>query len=233
MSTTSQTQPAPTRPVRKPPAEDESFQYRALSRAALMSVVLGVLSPLGLVAPALLLLPILGLLLSWVALRNLRRLPHELSGGPLAYVGGVVSAAALAAGISFHSYVYAVEVPEGYQRISFGQLQPDPKSNEPVPESAKQLDGQRVFVAGYVHPDAGLAPVSQFVLVPDMGSCCFGGQPKVTDMIEVTLKGHDKVTYSMRKRKLAGKLRVDSRLKLVGEKLGGVYYRLEVDQIVR
>ena len=42
-----------------------------------------------------------------------------------------------------------------------------------------------------------------------MGTCCFGGEPKLTDMIEVKLEGSLAIEYARRKRKLAGTFKVD------------------------
>ena len=61
-----------------------------------------------------------------------------------------------------------------------------------------------------------------------MGTCCFGGQPKLTDMIEVTLDEPLRIEYSMRKRKLAGIFKVDTQLKAI-DGLGGVYYQLQAN----
>ena len=83
---------------------------------------------------------------------------------------------------------------------------------------------------GYVYPDGQQYNIRDFILVKDMGTCCFGGQPPLTHMIEVSLQGENRVAYAMRKRKLAGILTVDTRLKPV-TKLGGVYFRLEADYV--
>ena len=83
-------------------------------------------------------------------------------------------------------YIYATEVPEGYERISYADLQPQP--DEPpdrVPPDAKALDGKKVFIKGYVYPGQRQYGITQFLLVRDQGSCCFGGNPKVTDRILV------------------------------------------------
>ena len=59
------------------------------------------------------------------------------------------------------------------------------------------LDGKRIFVKGYVHPGVSdMGQIKKFILVPDMGTCCFGGQPKMTDMIEVTIVDGPGVRYS-------------------------------------
>ena len=92
-------------------------------------------------------------------------------------------------GWSWLGFVYATEVPEGYQRIGYGQLQPDPNHpDEPIPPAAKELDGQKVFIKGYVYPTISQHGIREFLLVRDEGSCCFGGNPKITDRIQVTLR---------------------------------------------
>jgi hypothetical protein len=137
----------------------------------------------------------------------------------------------LVGGIALHATVYALEVPEGYQRISFYELQPsEDRPDLPVPPKALDLNGQKVFVKGFVYPDGQQSNIQRFVLVPDRGTCCFGGQPKLTDMIEVTVVTKDRLRYSLQMRKLAGTLHVDTRLKPV-DGLGGVYYRLDADYV--
>jgi hypothetical protein len=70
----------------------------------------------------------------------------------------------------------------------------------------------------------------KFILIPDLGTCCFGGQPRLTDMIEVTLTGNQTVKPSLRQIKLAGVLKVDTSLKPVKE-LQGVFYQLKADYL--
>ena len=63
-----------------------------------------------------------------------------------------------------------------------------------------------------------------------MKTCCFGGQPKLTDMIEVTLKDPLRIKYSFGRRKLAGVIRVSPDKKQVAG-LDGVYYRVDADYV--
>jgi hypothetical protein len=131
----------------------------------------------------------------------------------------------------YHSVVYATEVPEGYTRINFEVLQPDErKPNQRISDRAKTLNGDRVFVKGYVYPDGQQRGIKRFVLVRDLGTCCFGGQPKLTHMIEVTLKDPIRIEYTMRKRRLGGILQVNEKLKPV-QGLGGVYFQLAADYL--
>ena len=122
-------------------------------------------------------------------------------------------------------------MPDGFERITFYELQPQLRSQR-IPPEATQLDKQKIFIKGYMHPSGtqGMGEVEKFVLVPDMGTCCFGGQPKLTDMIEVTLQGGLKTRYSRTKKKLAGVFSVDSKLKPVSG-LDGVYYQLDASYV--
>ena len=209
---------------------DEFGAYRAVSKAAIFAVALAVLSILFLFSAALLIFPIAGIACGIVALRNVKRFPHELTGNIPAILGIVACLGLLAAGSTLHAVTYATEVPEGFERISFYDLQPD-NPTITIPQSAKDLDGKRVFVKGYVHPSVqGVGPVDSFVLVPDMKTCCFGGQPKLTDMIEVKLPADKAIAYSKTKRKLAGVFHVDTKTKAVNGMEGG-YYTLEAEYV--
>ena len=190
---------------------DDLTSYQAVSKSAVIALLLGLLSAVALAAPTFLFVPVMGIVFGLVALLNLRRYPEELTGKPLAVVGLGLSVVLLTSGLSWHSYVYATEVPKGFARASFYELRPDRDHPEmPIPPAAIQMHGKRVFIKGYVHPSvANVGPVDHFILVPDMGTCCFGGQPKLTDMIEVKLTKGLSLEYSYRKRALAGTFEVD------------------------
>ncbi len=217
--------------VKNTPQEEGFAPYRAVSKAAVVSMILGLISILGFFSPVMLMLAVAGSALGVIGFRTISRYPNELSGKPIAVVGAILGVLVLAGGIARHSYVYATEVPEGHLRISFMELQPEEDNRRmPVPESALALDGKKVFVKGYIHPASDGAKITKFILVPDLGTCCFGGQPKLTDMIEVTLEKPLQTSYNMKKRKLAGELKVDMALKPVSG-LNGVYYQLKADHL--
>lgn len=205
--------------------------YKALSRGAIFSLVLALLAiPLAAV-PAMLTVALFASVLGLLAIQRIRRYPDELTGTRLAAVGVALGLVVLVGGAARHAYVYAHEVKEGYKRISFSDLQPSKERPDlPVPPEALDLNGQKIFVKGYVYPDGQSDGIKRFVLVPDLGTCCFGGQPKLTDMIEVTLRDPLRVSYSRSRLKLHGVLKVDTALKPVSG-LNGVYYQLDVDQV--
>ncbi len=215
--------------------EDHPFDsYRSLSKTAVCSLVMAVLALTGLVFPMLLGFAVLGILCGVFGWRSMRRYPDELTGKPIAVLGLAGSLVLLVGGSIMHAYVYATEVPDGYTRITFADLQPketNPQNGQPTLPT--ELDGQRIFVKGYVHPGvANTGRIRKFVLVPDMGTCCFGGQPKLTDMIEVTIaRDAPAVQYGQRKRKLGGILHVSHRLKQVAGGLNGGLYELDADYV--
>ena len=205
--------------------------YRAISKGAILSLVLGLLSLTALSMPALAILPLVGFILGWNAYRTIRRYPAELSGKGLAALGTTLCGVLFVSSVTWHSVTYATEVPDGYQRVDFADLQPVPQHPElPVSPAALALNGKKVFIKGYIYPDGRQTNIQKFVLVPDMGTCCFGGQPKLTHMLEVTLADPHRVKYSLRKRKLAGEFLVDTSLKPVSG-LGGVFFQLKADYV--
>lgn len=209
----------------------EVERYKALSSAAVASLVAGVLSALALLDWTLGVIPFLGLLLGGFALYRIRANPAEITGQRLAVIGMALSSLFWAAGAGWLSYTYMTEVPEGYERISYAQLQPDPKfPAQAIPPSAQQLDGQRVFIKGYAYPGRQQTNIKEFVLVRDRGTCCFGGStPKLTDMIQVRLKDPLRLDYSLRLQRLAGTFRVER--SKASDDLGGVLYHLDADYL--
>ncbi len=214
-------------------ADEDLYQpYKSVSKAAVFSLLLAIFSLTGLLFPALLVVASGAVILGFIGLRNLRRYPDELTGKTSALLGIVGGMVLLIGGSAMHTYIYVTEVPEGYQRITFEDLQPHDDAalvrgpiNLPV-----ELDGKRVFVKGYIHPGvADMGEIRKFILVPDMGTCCFGGQPALSDMVEVTVTGKHGLYYSQLKRKLAGTFSVSFRLKKVAGGLDGGYYSLEAD----
>ncbi len=207
------------------------LRYRSLSMLAVTSFGLALLSVAALILPPLLFLPALGTLTGLLAVRTIRARKDELAGIGLAWTGLMASLLILITGSAMTAITYATEVPDGYQRISFLELQPDEDQPQlPVSQRALELNNQRVFVKGYIYPDERGAQLKQFVMVPDMGTCCFGGQPKLTDMIEINLSDPLRTQYSYKRHKLGGVLKVDTRLKPISG-VEGVYYRLEADYL--
>jgi len=229
--------------------EEELAPYRAVSRTAVLSVILAIISmPLvgmavvsslfrygdavqvGLLGGA---LAIPAVLLGFSGWRSVLRYPDEYTGGGLARFGCIAGIGLMLAGFGAASYTYATEVPKGFMRVGFWELQPDPDRPElPISPKALELSGKPIFIKGYMHPGvASSGKVEYFILVPDMGTCCFGGQPKATDMIAVHVPdANERPSYSTRKISLAGNFALADRpIDALG--LQGVWYHLQAKEV--
>ena len=221
-------------------AEKERFEdsYRAVSGAAVVAMILAVLGLFGFWFKVALAFALLGLVFGIVARRNLTRYPEELTGNGITRIALLLCCLGLFGGAGLHTYEYMTEVPDGFGRVAFFQLQPPTtQSREPIPEFAFELVKDKgnapIFIKGYVHPGVStFGEVNSFVLVPDMKTCCFGGQPKLTDMIEVTLEDPLRVKYSVKKRKLWGDFSLTDMQHVAvgtlkdGKQMQGGYYKL-------
>lgn len=207
----------------------DEYNYTSLSRAAVLSLVFGILGLLSWYSPLLLFLSMLGALFALAAYANLKKYPQELSGKNLARLGGLLSLSMLIASPIKHTLVYYTELPDGYERISFAALKSPVGAPDVPPQTALDLDGKKVFLKGYIHPTSLSSNAAKtFVLVPDWATCCFGQQPPLTHMIEVKLTGENFASKSLKRHSLAGTLSVRPYMKPV-EGLQGVFYELEAD----
>lgn len=229
------TTPAREVPAREVPVRELTFSseeagvYQSVSRAAVASLVLGVLGLSAFSIWLLVALPLLGVVLALIALRGFQKFPDELLGKPLAVAGLTLCGLTCIFAPAYHRYVYLTEVPDGYTRVDFASLKSKLGEPDVPPSDALALDGKQVFIKGYIHPtsmDTMLA--KRFVLVPDLGTCCFGGQPPLTHMIEVSLAGDQHAQKSYRRQRLAGTLHVNPYMKPV-DGLTGVFYQLQAD----
>jgi hypothetical protein len=141
----------------------------------------------------LLVIPLIGLLLALVAIWQVKRSRGAYGGLKLATISAVMMVALSGSAVAFHAYNFATELPPGFQRVSFpndisakGLVIRDDEVN--VPADVKQLDGSPIFLKGYMYPTQQSRGLTSFVLCKDNGDCCFGGQPKPTDMILVEMK---------------------------------------------
>ena len=99
------------------------------------------------------------------------------------------------------------------------------------PIKRSRSTGSPSFLKGYIHPSSGSGLLKQFILVPDLGTCCFGGQPKSSDMIEVTLGGGQTTKAGLTKKKLAGTFVLNQAPQKLSDFDNRVFYRMKVDQL--
>lgn len=213
------------------PANAEQ-QYRSVSKAAIASVVFGVFSLMAFMSVPLLVFSLISISCGLIAFSNLSRFPDELLGKKASRIGFGLGLFSFVGAIAMHSYIYATEVPEGYERISFRMLRDDSKTSLPYSEKAEELDGKKVFVRGYVRPGAKRRNLSEFIMVGNFGDCCFGGTEKITDVIGVKIVNDETVDYSLRLRRFAGTFRLNRKSTSTSDKeVPKVFYQMEVDYL--
>ena len=192
--------------------QDAEGRYRAIAGTAIAAAVVAALSPLAFLDWSLAVVPILGVVLGIMSYRTI-----------------TLSVVSLVTGLVTLSQAYAAELPEGYERLNYGLLQPLPGDPpDAVPDTARTMDGRNVLLKGYMYPGKQQTGITQFLLVRDQGDCCFGGNPKITDRVLVQLKdpGHPKgIDFSSRLTKIAGRFAI--RPMGAPGMDGGVLYHLE------
>ena len=212
---------------------ENEFAYRSISKAAVASIIFSVLGLLtSFLAAHFVILPALGLVLGLVAMASFRRFPEELTGKLAAKVGIVLGLVCFVGASAYHSYIYNTEVPDGYQRISYGDLRPNTRTGLPFAEKAIEFDGNKVFLKGYVRPSAKRRKLKNFILVGDFGDCCFGGNPKMTEVVAIKIIGDETIDHGYSLRKIGGTFRLNEGKKRTSDgEVPLVYYEIEADHI--
>lgn len=179
-----------------PQSERVDFDYRPVPVSAPVAAVLGLLGLSAFLAAFGLVLAAVGLVVSLIAWRAVTR--TDGGGLWLAVAGLALSLVGLIGGGASHAYAYQTEVPEGHVRLDFttdiSEVAVVPTAAAPEGELSpvvKALDGTPIFLKGYMYPDPSGKErgLSRFIFVKDSGECCFGGKPKLTDMIQVSMTG--------------------------------------------
>jgi hypothetical protein len=210
---------------------DEGDGYRAVSGTAIAAIAVAAVSPVAFFGWWLTAVPLVGAVLAVIALKDIAARHPMLTGRPLALVALVASLTALATSVASHAYEYATELPDGFVRLSYADLQP--AEGEPatsVPESARQMDGRDVLLKGYIYPGKQQHGLVQFLLVRDQGDCCFGGNPKITDRVLVNLDAAEGIDFSQHLVKIAGRFRIEPVGFAAGAE-GGVLYHLDAARV--
>ncbi len=231
--TVTKDRPLETEPVRS--AFTEESAYQSVSKTAVASVIFGILGLSAFLAQALTLLPILGVIFGFLALKAIRAYPDELVGKGAARIGLLLSTVCLVASGAMHSFIYATEVPEGYRRISFAELKPSSRGTDAneYPDRAIELDGQKIFLKGYVRPPSGKQyNLKSFIMVGDFGDCCFGTDVSATDVVAIKIQSDDTVNYGYGLRRIGGTFRLNARAQRSHEDdIPRVFYEIEADYV--
>jgi hypothetical protein len=197
------------------PNYDSEFTYRPMPVLVPISLAFVFLSLLAGLSDMLLVVPLVGVVLAFLGYYQIARSSGELSGGVLALVSLVLMLLMFMGFGGMHLHSYFTELPDGFQRISFNndisQKGFGVQDNQLMihPDVVKLAD-QKVYLKGYMYPFRNTRDLQTFVLCKDSGECCFGGQPKPTDMILINMNGGKTVNYlDKRLVGVAGTLRIE------------------------
>jgi hypothetical protein len=194
-------QPLGEAPLGEARGVENEFGYRPVPLIAPLSFFLGLLSALGFLGLLVIPIGLVGILVSAVCILRLRKFRGEYGGMWLAVSGFVMSLVFFASSAGIWAYGYKTEVPEGFQRLNFTEDISNKGFNvakgatDIFNPDVRALDGKKIFIKGYMYPTKETRALTTFLLVKDNAQCCFGGNPKINDMILVTMQNGKGVDY--------------------------------------
>ena len=197
------------------PLEAPELQYRPVPVSAVVGCVLGVLSAIALLGITGIVVAVLGVLVSGFSLLRVLRARGDLGGSRIATIGLGLSMLFLGSGVAYQTYLYKTEVPPGFERVSFANDISrkgfvNYQGQTAVHPDVAALVGRKLFLKGFMYPTGQESELASFLLVKDSGTCCFGGQPKLVDMIGVAMEPGKTVDYYRGKVSVAGELELNT-----------------------
>ncbi|MHB8899115.1 MAG: hypothetical protein ACYC6Y_10250 [Thermoguttaceae bacterium] len=209
--------------------QDTPVLYQAVNPLSVGSVIVGILSALSFFHWGFLFLPVVGVLLGVAGLVNLARVEGARVG---VYLSGTGIALSLLLGGGLYGlsvYRYYHTTPPGYLSVDYHSLESkDP--NKPFPDAAYELEGQRVFLRGYMYPSRQQTGLRTFVMSRDNGVCQYClPNPKITDQVFVELTEGREAAYTTRMIGIGGVFSL--KLEDPKKKYGGVVYHIEADYL--
>ncbi len=197
------------------PVELNEFEYRPMTPLAPITMVAGVCGSIALLGLVGIAIALAGVMTGLLALWQIRNSNGTLGGRKLTLIGMTLSIVFLFSGIVQQVYSFATEVPEGHIKLNFTHdisKMPFVYKDEGfvIAPEVQQYDGKPIFVKGYMYPTKQTEGITQFILVRDSGTCCFGGQPPVTDMILVQMQKGKAVKYRVGLVAVAGTFKTKS-----------------------
>ena len=81
---------------------------------------------------------------------------------------------------------------------------------ENTPEKVEKLNGNMVEITGYIYPTRQTRNIREFILMKDLGTCCYGPKTQWTHFLQVEIpKDQDPVNYSTDPITVTGKFRLE------------------------
>lgn len=175
-------------------SSDDTFDYQPMPVLVPLAMVLAIGGLTGLLGAFGILLGLVAIPVSILAWLKVRNSDGFYSGGTLAKTALGLAVVGVVAGVALQRHAYRNEVPDGARRLSFKYDISDEPLGETfdgvaVSDAIRELDGQTVFLKGYMYPQKSTENLPSFLLLKDTGECCFGGEPAIQDMIGVKMSG--------------------------------------------
>ncbi len=79
--------------------------------------------------------------------------------------------------------------------LNFANFTFDPEKSKDIPADVRAYDGKKVRLRGFIVPFTQAQKVTDFALVPTLGSCCFGQPPGVQHVIVAHVANGGKLTF--------------------------------------
>lgn len=185
----------------------EEDQYRAIGSLSIASFVFGLLSFTAMFSGFLLLVPVLGLVFGVLSARKIIAMPTVVGGFRLTVAGLALSIVFGCLGLWWQYYSYYNVTPAGYHELTFIDFAAG--QSGAIPNEIAALDGQKVFVKGYMYPLKQQDAIEKFALVRTITTSSFSGAtPDPTDMILVEIKTGQKIDYRAKPIRVGGILHV-------------------------
>jgi hypothetical protein len=205
---------------------EEIVAYKPYSPAAMLGLVAGIAAVLAAIAVwdvgwGFLAVPVVGILFCLKGLASIRH--YDMAGRGAAKAGMALSIVAVGLGTGIYLYLLKTAIPPDYEQITYEMIQAG--MTGPIPTGAQELDGKKVFINGYMYPTDQHRGLTRFVLCRDNGTCCFGGQPKLNDMVEVKIKPGLKMDFTSSLRGIGGTFHARAENDPGG--LGQIIYHIE------
>lgn len=102
----------------------------------------------------------------------------------------------------------ATEIPS-FGILNFANFTFDPEKSKDIPKDIKAWDGQKIRLRGFIIPFSQAQGVTDFALVPTLGSCCFGQPPGVQHVIVSHVANGGKLTFMPDEVWCEGTIKVD------------------------
>lgn len=111
-------------------------------------------------------------------------------------------------------YIYATEVPAGYQRLDFqrdiaSEIHVDAAQRVEIDQALLELEGKPIFLKGYMYPTEKTDGNTEFFISWDIFYSCFRPRPTAADYINVKLAAHEAVPFQLGPLSVWGTLHVD------------------------